>query len=223
MMGKKNILSSTKYEKCIEAEFDICKAGNQYEPAGSYITEDEEREIIRWLNRREFLQFQLLSERYRDIYFDGSFNVSRIEYYGNVVGMHLSFTGSQPFGYSYFSRSYEVKDRKPCTIYDASDEIGYSYLDTTITCHEKGDLIITNQFDERKTIIKNCASGEVITMKDGIVITSSNEDHNNSIMNDFNFNFPMVSNSYTNRKNVYTFNRYCSVRFEYKIIRKVGV
>ena len=56
-----------------------------------------------------------------------------------------------------------------------------------------------------------------------MIISSSIENRNEKIMNNFNFIFPMISNSYTNRKNTFTFSMPCDVTFSYKQTRKIGI
>ena len=64
--------------------------------------------------------------------------------------------------------------------------------------------------------------GEVISINN-MIIQSSNEEHDSSIMNDFNFIFPKIVNNYNDRKNVYTFSLPCDVVFEYRELRKIGI
>ena len=75
--GKIHTLVSAKYEECIQTSFAICKNPdlcNSYEDR--YISNDEYRDLIRWLNRREFLRFRLLSDEYTETcYYNASFNV----------------------------------------------------------------------------------------------------------------------------------------------------
>ena len=221
-MGKKHLVAGATYDTTITAEFDICKNPcNGYE--NFYVTADEEREIMRWLNRREMLPFRLLSEDYENIIFNGSFNVEKVESGGHIFGFHLKFTSDRPFGYleNHFKFKIGAANGKK-TIYDDSDEIGISYPRITLILDDSGDLIITNSFDGRQTKVANCVSGEVITF-DNMWLTSSDSAHNKTIMNDFNFMFPQICNSYSDRKNTYTFSLPCSVEFYYEATRKVGV
>lgn len=52
--GKRYGLSSTQYDECITTSFDICKNPDIYDPEDMEISNDEYRDIMRWLNRREF-------------------------------------------------------------------------------------------------------------------------------------------------------------------------
>lgn len=222
MMGRQHLLASAKYDECITAEFDICKMNCDGSHDGFIVSAHEEKELRRWLNRKKFFKFRPLSERFDGVYFNGSFNLQTKVVGGNVIGMHLIFTSDSPFGYTDATYKFKIASNKDYTIYDMSDEIGDSYIDAIITCESSGDLEITNLFNDRKTIIRNCSEGETISFKN-LIISSSIEGRNSTIMNDFNFIFPMISNSYSDRKNVYSFSLPCSVVFQYKELRKIGV
>lgn len=222
MMGHRYLLASAKYDECITAEFDICKMNCDGTYEGFNISAEEECELRRWLNRKKFHKFHPLSDRYAGIYFYGSFNLQTKVMADNIVGMHLTFTSDSPFGYTDALYKFDVNANEEQVIYDMSDEIGDSYLDAEIICKSSGDLEIVNLFNDRKTVIKNCSEGETISFKN-LIISSSIEERNSTIMNDFNFIFPMISNSYSDRKNTYSFSLPCSVVFKYKELRKIGV
>lgn len=223
--GRRFMITDAKYENCIETEFSICKNPDlvdEYEDR--FFTLDEQRDIMRWLNRTEMCRFTIINDEYIDIFYEGSFNVSRIELNGDVIGMSLKFTSNRPFALS-LEREYNfvIEDEiVTYTIQDSSDEIGYDYPNVTVTLAQDGDLVITNSFDGRQTIINNCVSGEVITMSN-MVIETSNSAHAETIMNDFNFKFPQICNSYESAKNTYSFSLECSVSISYKPVRKVGI
>ena len=61
------------------------------------ISIDEIRLLTRWLNRKEFHKFKILNEEYFDIYFEGSFNISKIEIDGKVYGLELELKTKRPF------------------------------------------------------------------------------------------------------------------------------
>lgn len=225
-LGETHLLSSAKYDSCITAEFDICKnpeIANGLTDEDKYVTYDEERDISRWLNRKKMLPLMFLSEHYEGIIFNGSFNISKVVLGGRIIGFHLSFYSDKPFGY--LDEKYKfsiIRSNEKKIIYDTSDEIGTSSIDMTLTLKRSGDLTIKNLFDERETVVKNCVSNEVLTFTN-MQISTSNDEHAETIMNDFNYKFPMICNSYADRKNVYQFSLPCDVVIEYKSIRKVGV
>lgn len=223
--GKRYMITDASYDSCVETEFSICKDPDlcfNYED--QFFTLEEQRDIMRWLNRTEMCRFSLLDDEHVDMFYEGSFNVSKIELNGEVIGMSLSFQSNRPFALS-LDVSYRFRitsDKNYYIIQDTSDEIGYDYPDVTINLLESGDLTITNSFDGRQTIIKNCVNGETITMKN-MVIETTNNAHKATIMNDFNFRFPQIHNSYKKARNKYTFSLKCSVVMTYRPVRKVGM
>lgn len=220
--GKKYILTGTKYEECLSAEFDICKnACNTLSKNFEYFTVDEERDILRWLNRKNFCTFRILSSDYEKIYFEGSFNVQAVRIGDQILGFHLTLTTNRPFGLQEEKQwEFELQDAGTYQLWDDSDEIGYIYADLSITCLKDGTLKIENSLDNHVTQITNCVQGEVITFKHPIV-SSSMASH--KIMDDFNYNFPKIINTYTDRTNIFTFSLPCKGTISYNPIAKVGI
>jgi hypothetical protein len=224
--GKKYMLTSSAYESCIETEFQICKNPDIFEKDEMHFTVEEQRLISRWLKRMDFHKLRIISDddEYGDFYFEGSFNISKMELAGKVIGFTLTFTSNRPFatGNDVINRCTLNAANQSYSILDSSDEIGYLYLNMEITCNSTGTLRITNNRDNRTTEILNCTKGEVITF-DNLIIETSLENHASTLMDDFNFVFPQISNDMDSRKNTYTFSMPCSVVFKYKPIRKVDI
>ena len=223
--GKRFALMSSEYEEAFTATFDICKMNNS--GAGEDITIDEFRFIMRWLNRREYHTFSLVDnheEEWNEVFFEGSFNVERINYSGRLVGLSLTFTANRPFGLG--KELVENLDLwhdnvREGTIFNRSDEIGITYPEQVIiTCHADGDLSITNSFDNSTVSIKNCSSGEVLTM-DCVnqIITTSDNTH--LLYNDFNYTFFRICSDYMHIENVYAVNQPCEITVRYRPVRKV--
>lgn len=100
--GKKYGLTSTQYDECIEATFCIGKDPAVYGKDNMQITNDEYRDLMRWLNRREFLKFQLLGGDDYDgetCYYEASFNIGKIKIAEVLYGMELTMETNKPFGY----------------------------------------------------------------------------------------------------------------------------
>lgn len=93
--GSKNELTSVQYEECLETTFQICKhsCNGGVQP----ITAAEHRELTKWLNRKSFLKLKILDDDYYDLYFEASFNVSRIEIDGVLYGLELEAKTNRPF------------------------------------------------------------------------------------------------------------------------------
>lgn len=218
--GSKHELTSVEYEDCLEATIQICKSscnGNTAE-----ILPHELREITKWLNRKKFLKFKILSEEYIDLYFEASFNINRIEFNGVLYGLELEIITNKPFALKE-PRTIIVKNLTKNgnhSISDTSYEEGYIYPHVEIIVSEDGDLNIHNSLENRNTYIANCKANEVITM-DYPVIQSSEPSH--KIQDDFNWNFFRIANTYNNSRNDLTISIPCTIKVSYSPIVKVGL
>jgi hypothetical protein len=218
--GLKHELVSTEYEECLGTTFQICKhscAGGIQE-----ITSTEHRNLTRWLNRKRFLKFKPLSEEYIDLFYEASFNISRIELDGKLFGLELEVVTNRPFALKE-PRTIVIKNLVNDgrhSLNDTSHEEGYIYPYTEITVSESGNLNIHNAIENRDTYIANCTAGEVIIM-DYPVIQSSISSHH--IQNDFNWNFFRVANTYENSRNDLTVSIPCTIKIKYSPIIKIGL
>lgn len=218
--GSHHKLISTFYEDCLTTTIQICR--NPCHCGDMEISSTIFRELTKWLCRKKFLKFKLLSEEYIDLYFESIINVSRIELDGKIVGLELEITCNRPFALkepkTIVINNTETNGKH--SINDTSYEEGYIYPKTQITVFEDGNLNIYNAIEDRNTFIKNCVQGETIIM-DYPVITSSLQSHN--IQNDFNWNFFRVANTFENSRNDLTISLPCSIKVEYSPIVKVGL
>ena len=75
--GSKHELTSSQYDDCITATFQICN--NLCDNPTEQISLEKSRDIMRWLNRKSFHKFKLIDYdgEYSGIYFEASFNVSK--------------------------------------------------------------------------------------------------------------------------------------------------
>lgn len=218
--GSKHELVSTEYEDCLESSIQVCK--NLCSGGNMEITSHEFRELTRWLNRKKFLKLKFLDDFYWDIYFEASFNISRIEFDGVLYGLELNIVTNRPFALKEPKTIYikNLEQNGMNSIYDTSHEEGYIYPQTEIKILEDGDLNIYNALEDRNTYIANCVAGEIITM-DYPVISSSVSSHN--IQNDFNWNFFRIANTYQSSRNDLTISIPCTIEIEYSPIVKVGL
>lgn len=218
--GSKHELISAQYEECLGTTIQICK--NYCNKDIKEISSTEFRELTKWLSRKRFLKFKPLSEDYIDLYFEASFNISKVEIDSRLVGLELEVVTNRPFALKE-PRTITVKNDVQGgkhSVNDISHEEGYIYPYTEITIAQSGDLKIHNDIENRDTYIANCVTGEVITM-DYPVIQSSISSHN--IQNDFNWNFFRVANTYENSRNDLTISIPCTIKIKYSPIVKVGL
>lgn len=224
--GQNFSLTSTQYDDCIETTFDICRIPEDYDYQDREISIEDFREIIRWLNRKEFLLFRFIEDNNEvffekpECYFNATFNVTKLTLNDKLYGMRLKMITNSPFGYAKQEIiTLDFVNNNILTVEDKNDEIGYTYLDVTITCQNSGIVHLINTTTGKTTQINNCTQGEIITIK-GVqqIITSSVDSH--KIYNDFNFEFPKIQNTYNNRKNTFLCTNSCIITMSYRPIIK---
>lgn len=220
--GKRHSLIGVQYEDCIETTFEICKNPNIYDDLE--ITPDEYREIVRWLNRPNFLKFRIydFKNELEPCYYESSFNVSKITVGEVLYGIELEMVTNRPFGLGKERIEYfDFQDTSDIWILkDRSDEIGCVYPSTMkITCYEDGDLSIQNDITGSVTTIKGCQTGEEITFNGELLsITSSIDTHD--VYNEFNYNYFKIGNTFDNRYNKITASKRCKIELTYSPIIK---
>lgn len=224
LYGRKHEFISSGYDSYIEATFQICKkicdGSELYE-----ISVNEERQLMRWLNRMNYHKMVFLGDEYKNYYFEATFNLASIVVNGVVCGIQLTMMTNRPYAIQDYVIRAEHTNESTTIYYNdvdtetttnnafylgiISDDEGILYpKKVEITCGSDGDLDIYNQTAGRHTIIKNCANGEVITL-DYPVITSSYADH--AIQNDFNWNYFCFAKAFNIDKNIFTVSMPCTM------------
>lgn len=211
------------YEEGLSLTFQIGKIPCNDKPVS--LSVDEQSEITRWLNRKDgFHKFKIVQDGYENLYAEASFNLKKIEIYGEVYGFELTMTTLHPYLLQEpIQYTYEFhNENNTFQIYDQSDELGYIYADITIECLSSGTLTIHNKFEDRTMEIKNCKSGEIIKI-DGENQIISTSDSSHQIQNDFNFSFFRIANTYYDKTNIITVSKPCKLTITYSPVKKVGV
>lgn len=223
--GRHHSLTGIQYDECLSTTFNICKDpdcgrwGDNY-----FITDMEYQDLLRWLNRPQFLKFRLVNyEDYsvRRCYFNASFNINKVVLNTKTIGLELSMETDAPFGYgddeTVTITQQDIRYDKD--IYIISDELGFVYPSLEITCAEAGDLTIKNKTDDVTMTIRNCSEDETIFINGKTFeITSSNEEH--KLSKDFNFIFLRLHNDYEGTANVLSFSIPCIMKVTYTPIIK---
>ena len=221
--GKSFSLTSTQYDECITVTFDICKDPEVYAENERTITDDEFRDLMRWLNRREFCKFQVYDpdREFDTCYYNASFNVQKIKVAEQTCGLELTMETDKPFGYG-LDEQYKYTftgSGQSHIVVDISDEIGFVYPQLKITCKTSGTLQIRNDLFDDVFQIKNCSNGEVITVDgENQIITSSLNSH--KVYDDFNYTFLKIANTFRNRRNEISTNMSCDLELRYTPIIK---
>lgn len=217
--GAKRELTSTTYEETLETTFQICKKPCDNED--TTITIEDVRRIARWLNRKTFKKFRLLTDDMATIYFEASFNISRVEMDGEIVGLELEMFTNSPF--ALMEKKVAIRNGSnngKFIIRDLSDVEGFIYPKMTIRVNANGNLVIKNAIEDRTMVINNCKSGEVITIEHPI-ITSSLSSH--KIQNDFNWSFFRIANDFKQNVNEVTVSIPCDIDIVYPSYVKITI
>lgn len=219
--GAKQELTSTEYKNCIETEFQICKNACGNSGDISEITFAEYNELMRWLNREQFHKFKFVNPDMANIFFEASFNISKIEINGSLYVLELSMKTNRPFGLME-AKTYEfnVDAEGTFSIDDVSNREGYIYPHTEIIASQDGEIQISNSLEDNVVYFRNCKAGETITL-DYPIVKSSLSSH--AIQNDFNWNFLRIANTFASRKNVFTSKTACKIKIQYNPVIKVMI
>ena len=214
--GKRKPILFYTYNDALAIRISICKNDDE----NIWVSPSEAAEIKRWLGAPRPHVLRLADPEYDGYHWVGVFNVEEVHNGKGCVGFDLTFTSVAPFGYKdAVAISGAVEAGGSVTINDTSDEEGYIYPDITIITKAAGDLIITNSFDGRQTVIKDCLNSETLTMTNLLQITSDHGGH--SIGSSFNYKFVRICNDYSNNENTLTFSLPCRYAITYKPIAKV--
>ena len=214
------------YSENITATFDIIKFTCN-DNTSVNMEDNEIASMVRWLNRKEWHRFQPIYNdlAFPNVFYNGTFtDISEIMMGGNVVGLTLTFTSNAPYGFLDFEdNDFTVSSvGGSFIVYDESDELGNHYPEKfIITTTAGGNLSLTNSLNA-KTTINNCVANEKITLDCINKIITSDKEHPH-LYNDFNYVYPMLTNTINDSKNIFTSTLPCSIQIEYKPIRKVGI
>lgn len=189
---------------------------------GSTITPEKESTLKKWLCKRGgYKWFQLEDDRYTEVQYEAIIYNPKIIDVGGVKGMEFTVSTNSPFGYSpTMNKTYSITDtNKTIGFYINTDEDDYIYPTVTITMAQAGNLTIANSTEvaNRNFTLNNVTVGEVITLNNELPHISSSTSHD--VYKDFNKNWIRLIDG----KNTLTFNLNCTVKIEYKEVRKVGV
>ena len=210
--GTDNIVVKVKHNSNVEFTFQICNT-NFCNDGDSFVSSYDVSKIFQWLNRKKVLKFKPIDDNglFTNVYFTGTFNVSTIEFGGNIIGFELSFISNKPYALTdvYVRESGEAKNWT-FTIEDISEDDGILYPEVKIEITKKGDLSIKNSRAKGLCNISGCVEGEKINISYPI-ITSTEE----NISERFNWNFPMIYNDFRNKRNEFEVSLPCNIEMHY--------
>lgn len=238
--GKTHSLTNTTYNERLQITFNICKNPDINEDME--ISERELRDLMRWLNRREFLRFRVIDDEKHDepCYYYGSFNIQKVKIAEILYGLELTLETNSPFGYGRprmtklsFTQQ-DVNDKVQKVVLDMSDEIGYTYPKMIIKVLADGNLSVKNHSiygedsEPKTTTVYNCINGEIITIDNENQIITSNYDSPTAnengiyhdICNDFEYKFFALANNIKDRVNKISVSLPCKIEISYEPIIK---
>lgn len=211
---------ANNYTKTIQISKSECESNEN-----PILTNDDISTLTKWLCRKEYKLFKWIDDEDDDeIFYEVHCKVSKVLLSGICYGLEIILESNRPFGITkdiQYIRNLDANEEFEITVY--SDEEGYVYPDIEIEIGEPGNFILTNQAENRRTVVNNCIAGETLTFdgKDTLQITSSNENH--FLAADFNYKYPRLFNEYRNSVNTLSCNLPCVIKMKYKGIRKVGL
>lgn len=215
----------SSYDTPLSCEFSICKITCGIESQEDMkITMEDYGNLMRWLVRKDgyhWMQFDV--PEFEDVYFNAYFNLKPYVVGGVTVGFDVTMTTDSPYGYSkLYKKSFDITTDK-YTFINYSDAIGTIYPKCTIKPKKSGLLNFKSGIsgDEVETEITS------VIANDSIILDGKNDLFvGNFDASGFNFNFPIMKNSYTDR-NTYFYKTSNSVDFtmdlEWRYIRMVTV
>lgn len=229
--GALSLNTDISYDSVLETTFHVCKIDCQKNTLEE-LSIDEQRDISCWLNRKIPRTLRIISDdpTYDYLFFEGTFNLNKVEINGKFIGYELHFVSNRPFALGTPIR-VTINATTPnytYRLYNESDEVGHIYPKRLyIECLADADsLTITNSLENRITEIKNCSKGEIIIIDDLFNISSQMPDDMelHKIQNDFNYIYFRIGSSYKNRLNILTISHPCKIIFDYApIIKGVGL
>lgn len=224
MNGASHALLSAGYEECLQATFQICKMPSMHDDLE--ISLEDLRILMKWLNRKECHKLTLCEIDnelgYSNLYFEASFNISKIEFGARICGLELTMHTNRPYALQK-PRTITIKTTKnneTKSFTSVSDEEGFIYPYMEIELASSGNLTIYNALEDRTMRIANCVAGEKITL-DYPVIQSSLASHR--IQDDFNWNFFRIAATCRNAKNNLTVSIPCQIKMTYSPIYKLAI
>lgn len=227
-LSDKSLIVSSSYEESYSTTFQILRNPCLIEDFNDmYLDTTEVSQLQRWLCQKQYKKFKVPQDGYYDLYWNAVFSSQQIMFCGKIIGLEITMYTDHPYAFNdELEIEYDCSDNNEFTVYNLSDETGVLYPRIEIEILEDTDsFLIYNQSEiYRKTEVKNCSNGEVITFSgDSKVIKTSFETVHKKLAQDFNFIYPRIMNTYEDRENIFHVNTPCRIKMYYSPIKKVGL
>ena len=224
--GKRFFEVGSEYKKCLTSTFQICKNPDIYEDDEMEITAEEFRRMSRWLNRRQFLWFHGFDWCQPEVFrpwVRASCDLTRIDVGSATMGIEVKLTTDSPFGYGdevVKTLAFTAGELSQ-TFVDQSDEIGETYPELTVTCNAAGTWTLSDDITGCSCEVENCANGEILHFSgETMIIETESVTHQNTLANDFNYDYFRFGNTYDERINTFTATIPCTIELRYRPILK---
>lgn len=210
---------SSDYPENLTTTIQICKSPCEYE-YDDIITAHDISELSKWLCRKNYKWFSWVDKSdFAEVCYEAQIKMNKITLYGKCIGLELVINTNRPYAVTPLINTKVSGNNFKITAF--SDEDGYIYPDVKIVVKGSGDLILTNNYDNSSTEIKNCVEGETIYIYGDILQIETDSDR--EIYKDFNYVFPRLISSYEKYINEFVSNMECDINISYRGIRKVGI
>lgn len=225
--SSRHSITSSSYENVYTTTFEIMKY-NCNNTNDIYMTSLEVRDLMKWLNRRGYHKFRMINEiaDESNVHYYGSFNAKEIIIGEKILGLTLTFTSNAPFGFAdnVMLQFMLMNNGDTFELYGDSDDIGVIYPTIKVRSFNGGEIKITNQATGNYTLLSNFEVDETITI-DGEhkLITTDNKSHEETLPNDFNYEYFEILIDEYNSENTYEVSAPCEITVLYSPVRKVGV
>lgn len=188
------------------------------------LSEQDVSDMTQWLVRKQYKTFRYVDDNGTNYptWYKVQNTVSKVVYADEVIGLTITVNANAPYGFYNEATTTWSGNSKELTV--VSDEEGYIYPTMVITCNAAGNLTITNSREEnRTTTINNVTSGEIITITGGDTLQIKSSVSGHDLATDFNYVFPRLSVTYSNKVNTISTNLSSDKELSYYGIRKVGL
>lgn len=217
----KNYFTADSYDSVLTKTLQVCKMENcEIVPLTDYDVE----EIARWLCRDDgYHTFAFVRDSDSTVEYNARIDINTIEIEDQIIALELTVTTDSQFGYTAKTNRFTLNADETACVTDHSSKTGEIPVNLQLTCKSDGNYVIRSGFNgmTKSICLDNCKSGEVITITDMCVITTTLPSHD--ITDDFNYVFPKLYNTISNRNNTFSVNLPCDLTITYKLRRKVGI
>lgn len=214
------------YDEALSATIQVIKKSCDDSYDNAFFSVYEQREINRWLNKRDgFHEFKLIKEGFDGIVFNAQINVNKVELMGKVIGFELNIITDKP--YAYFDEVTEyinssASSDKHFILFNNGDEDGEIDTIVKVTCLNAGTLRIYNEATQKSLILSDCEYDETVYFDSKKREVKSNRRTAGQLLDKFNFGWIKLKRENGDGTNVLTINMDANIEVKYSPIAKIS-